>query len=668
MTGQHGDGCGGDLGRVSLRTMTELGETLESRFGHSDFRPGQRVIVEDVLAGQDVVAVMPTGAGKSLCYQLPAVELEGTTLVVSPLISLMKDQVDALNALDIRAAFVNSTQNVGEQREILDRARAGELQLLYVAPERFRFEGAMSALQSLKISRFIVDEAHCVSQWGHDFRPDYLNLSSAIEALGRPPVAAFTATATDLVREDIAKHLGMDNPKVHVSGFLRENLHLSVVPIKKMAHKLEHLQTILRHLDGSAIVYCATRRHCEEVTLALLQRGVDAAIYHGGLGDQERHAMQEAFDRGDTRVMVATNAFGMGIDKADVRVVVHYDVPGSVEAYYQEAGRAGRDGAPAHCVLLFTYADTRIHEFFIERGRDEVSAERYEAWANRERRKVRAMVRYAYEAGCRHGEILDYFGERMTLSDDGCGACDLCTGETGVPGETLASLTAIAQAVTRGGRSRAKRASKVIPARPLEEHEQVVVQKALSAVARADGRLSNSAISRILLGSKRPDVLSDPLAQTRSYGQLNGFGHETIRRLLVALEQARCTQGQRPRLTPSGYEVMWGRQSVDLGVAPLVAKRTKRASAAASVPTDDIDTDLLEQLREARLEAARELEVSAYVVASNKTLEGLAALRPEPTDEAWLTIHGIGPKKVEPLRDLFGRLIEEARESHSESA
>ena len=657
------DGCDEDPGGVSLRTMADIGETLESRFGHLDFRPGQRVIVEDVLGGHDVVAVMPTGAGKSLCYQLPAVELEGTTLVVSPLISLMKDQVDALSHLGISAAFVNSTQSSGEQREILDRAQSGEIELLYVAPERFRFEGAMSALRNLNIARFIVDEAHCVSQWGHDFRPDYLNLREAIDALGSPPVAAFTATATGLVREDIAKHLGMSAPKIHVSGFLRENLHLSVVPIKKMAHKLEHLRTILRNLEGSAIVYCATRRHCEEVTLALVQGGVDAAIYHAGLGDTERHAMQECFDRGDTRVMVATNAFGMGIDKANVRVVVHYDVPGSVEAYYQEAGRAGRDGELAHCILLFTYADTRIHEFFIERGRDEVAPDRYEAWATRERRKVRAMVRYAYEASCRHGEILDYFGERMTLDSKGCGACDLCTGETGVPGETLASLVARSQSVSPSARGRGARATKVIPTRPLEEHEQVVVQKALSAVARSDGRLSNTAISRILLGSKRPDVLSDPMAQTRSYGQLRDFGHEVVRKMLVALEQARCTQGQRPRLTTSGYEVMWGRQSVDLAVAPLVAKGAKRRSHQASVPKEDVDPDLLERLRAARLEAARDLEVPAYVVASNKTLEGLAALRPEASDEAWLTVHGIGPKKVEPLRDLFGRLVEEAREA-----
>jgi ATP-dependent DNA helicase RecQ len=668
MEGTYGDGCEGDLGGVSLPTMADLGETLESRFGHVDFRPGQRVIVEDVLEGKDVVAVMPTGAGKSLCYQLPAVELEGTTLVVSPLISLMKDQVDALNGLGICAAFVNSTQSSGEQREIFDRARSGEIELLYLAPERFRFEGAMSALKSLNISRFIVDEAHCVSQWGHDFRPDYLNLRAAIDALGSPPVAAFTATATGLVRKDIAKHLGMREPKVHVSGFLRENLHLSVVPIKKMAHKLEHLFSILKNLDGSAIVYCATRRHCEEVTLALIQRGQDAAIYHGGLEDTERNAMQDSFDRGDTRVMVATNAFGMGIDKANVRVVVHYDVPGSVEAYYQEAGRAGRDGALAHCVLLFTYADTRIHEFFIERGRDEVAADRYESWATRERRKVRAMVRYAYEANCRHGEILDYFGERMAVDSNGCGACDLCTGDTGVPGETLASLTAIAQSATRSTRGRGGRPAKVIPTRPLEEHEQVVVQKALSAVARADGRLSNTAISRLLLGSKRPDVLSDPLAQTRSYGQLSDFGHEVVRRLLVALEQARCTQGQRPRLTASGYEVMWGRQSVDLSIAPLVSKRSKRGSDKASAPAEDVDSDLLEQLRAARLEASQELEVPAYVVASNKTLEGLAALRPEANDEAWLTVHGIGPKKVEPLRDLFGQLVEEAREAKERDA
>jgi ATP-dependent DNA helicase RecQ len=647
--------------------MGGLRETLKTRFGHASFRPGQEAIVDDVAAGRDVVAVMPTGAGKSLCYQLPALTIEGVTLVVSPLISLMKDQVDALCALDIPAAYVNSTQTPAEQRHVLELARKGELRLLYVAPERFRFEGAMSALQQLNVTRFVVDEAHCVSQWGHDFRPDYMALERAIAALGRPPVSAFTATATAVVRDDIVRHLGMRAPEIHVSGFLRENLHLSVAPIKKMTQKLDHLLAVLGDIDGSAIVYCATRRHCEEVTLELVQRGIEAALYHGGLADDERHAMQEGFDRGDTPVMVATNAFGMGIDKANVRAVVHYDVPGSVEAYYQEAGRAGRDGDPAHCILLFTYADTRIHEFFIERGRSEMPAERYDAWAHRERRKIKAMMRYAYEARCRHGEILSYFGERMEIGEGGCGSCDLCTGETGIPGQTRESLVAASQALSGGSRRTraAKRAS--MPTRPLDEDEQVVVQKALSAVARSDGRLSNTAIARILLGSTRPEVLSDPLAESRSFGQLRAYGQEPVRKLLAALSDAKCTAGQRPRLTTSGYEVMWGRQSVDLAVGPLTAKRAKRESTAVTFLADDVDSDLLDELRAARLEAARDQDVPAFVIASNKTLEGIAALRPEATDEAWMTVHGIGPKKVEPLRDLFGGLVGDARDRESDA-
>jgi ATP-dependent DNA helicase RecQ len=370
--------------------------------------------------------------------------------------------------------------------------------------------------------------------------------------------------------------------------------------------------------------------------------------------------MQDAFDRGDTPVMVATNAFGMGIDKANVRAVIHYDVPGSVEAYYQEAGRAGRDGDPAHCVLLFTYADTRIHEFFIERGRGEMPADRYDVWASRERRKIKAMMRYAYEAQCRHAAILSYFGERMEIGEKGCGACDLCTGESGIPGKTRADLVAASQAISGGRRSRAAKRSSM-PTRPLDEDEQVVVQKALSAVARSDGRLSNTAIARVLLGSTRPEVLSDPLAGSRSYGQLKVYGQEPVRKLLAALSDARCTEGQRPRLTSSGFEVMWGRQSVDLAVGPLTAKRSMAKSTGLTFLADDVDKDLLEELRTARLEAARDQDVPAFVIASNKTLEGIAAIRPEATDEAWMTVHGIGPVKVEPLRDLFGSLVGDAR-------
>ncbi|MEC9072860.1 MAG: ATP-dependent DNA helicase RecQ, partial [Myxococcota bacterium] len=323
--------------------MNRLDTALKEHFGFDEFRPGQRPVTEAVVEGRAVIAVMPTGAGKSLCYQLPAMLLDGLTLVVSPLISLMKDQVDQLRARGIAAAYVNSTQGPEERREVLRRAEAGELSLLYVAPERFRFESAMAAIARLPVSLFVVDEAHCISEWGHDFRPDYLRLGDVVKDLGVSRVAAFTATATATVRRDIQRLLGLEEPLVVVSGFLRDNLHLSVVPIRQMVQKEAALLEVIRSVTGSVVIYCATRRHCEELALRLKTLRVEAGLYHGGLSDEERNQVQDAFATDQLQVMVATNAFGMGIDKRDVRAVIHYDVPGSVEAYYQEVGRAGRD-------------------------------------------------------------------------------------------------------------------------------------------------------------------------------------------------------------------------------------------------------------------------------------------------------------------------------------
>lgn len=355
-------------------------ELLRSRFGFSDFREGQEEVIEAVMAGADVLTIMPTGSGKSLCYQLPALAFDGVTLVVSPLIALMKDQVDGLQRRSIPAAFINSTLTLDAQRERIGAARRGAYKLLYIAPERFRSRMFTDGLSGMKVSLFAVDEAHCVSEWGHDFRPDYLRLKPAIENLGRPPVMALTATATPEVRDDISRQLGLRNPRLFVTGFDRKNLFLEVIPTANEEEKFASILSILNELkqkreetkpaepapDPSGIIYAATRRNVEKIADALNETGLQAAPYHAGMDDADRQRVQNDFMASRLPLVAATNAFGMGIDKADLRFVIHFDVPGSLEAYYQEIGRAGRDGRHSRCALLWNYADTRTQEFFID--------------------------------------------------------------------------------------------------------------------------------------------------------------------------------------------------------------------------------------------------------------------------------------------------------------
>ncbi len=344
---------------------------LKKYFSHDAFREPQREIIESVLSGRDTLAVMPTGGGKSLCYQLPAVLSDGVCLVVSPLIALMKDQVDALRARGISAAMINSSQTWEEQRDVLDKLASGEVKLAYVAPERFRMRSFTDALSRVKISLFAVDEAHCISQWGHDFRPDYLRLGDAVKRLGRPVCAAFTATATPEVKLDIAERLGMENPNIFVSGFARANLSFNITTCSSKAEKIARVKELVDEFK-TGIVYCATRKSAEEVSDKLWEDGVRHTLYHGGMTPRERDVAQEAFVGGEYNVAVATNAFGMGIDRADLRFVCHYELTGSVEAYYQEAGRAGRDGKPSFCEMLFMYADKRVQDFFIEGANPDV--------------------------------------------------------------------------------------------------------------------------------------------------------------------------------------------------------------------------------------------------------------------------------------------------------
>src|SRR5215510_4299907 len=356
------------LRRKSMPTLDDAQSALERHFGFSRFREGQAGVIEAVLAGQDVIVVMPTGGGKSLCYQLPALLFPGVTLVVSPLIALMKDQVDALSARDIAATYVNSSLSYDDQLARLRGMSRGQYRLVYVAPERFRNARFVESLKGCKISLFAIDEAHCISQWGHDFRPDYLRLREAAEALARPPLIALTATATPQVRSDIAAQLGLKSASPFVAGFDRHNLTLRVEPCKSDNDRITAAYQIVKRAKGAGIIYCSTRKAVDEVSGKLQRQGLTVGAYHAGLDDARRARMQDYFMAGDLDAIVATNAFGMGVDKSDIRFVTHYNLPGSIEAYYQEVGRAGRDGLPSLCTLLFNYIDTRTHEFFIEGG------------------------------------------------------------------------------------------------------------------------------------------------------------------------------------------------------------------------------------------------------------------------------------------------------------
>src|SRR5688572_17154323 len=421
---------------------------LRRYFGHESFRAGQQELVESVLDGRDLLAVMPTGSGKSLGFQLPAVLLPGVTLVVSPLISLMKDQVDELNRRGIRAAALHSQVPADSRREALRAASCGELTLLYVAPERFASDAFAHVLPGIPVSCFVVDEAHCVSEWGHDFRPDYRRLRAAAAACrradggaARPPIAAFTATATSEVRHDIVELLGLSAPRIVVAGFDRPNIELQVRPVSGDTEKHEMLPGLVP--VAPCLVYAATRRKAEEAAETLIEAGRQAAAYHAGRSDAERTRVQDAFAAGDLSVVCATNAFGMGIDRPDVEAVIHMDIPGSLEAYYQEIGRAGRDGRRAIATLLWNYADVKTREFLIDKGRDDVmerAAIRLDSAEVDRRRaleygKLRRMVAYADSAVCLRSTILRYFGDP---ADTGaCGSCGNCSRRSPLDAESL---------------------------------------------------------------------------------------------------------------------------------------------------------------------------------------------------------------------------------------
>ena len=633
--------------------MTDLADLLHRHFGHAALRPPQVPIVDAAMTGADVLAVMPTGSGKSLCFQLPAVALPGLTLVVSPLISLMKDQVDELVRRGIGAAALHSGQTTDERRDVLRRAHAGALRLLYVAPERFASSHFLSSLHNWPVARFVVDEAHCVSEWGHDFRPDYRRLADAANAChrcddgpGRPPVLAFTATATPEVREDIVSLLGMRDPKVFVAGFDRPNIELRVRPVSGDREKRLLLPELVA--GRRSLVYASTRRSAEDASATLVEAGIAAAAYHAGLSDAERTRVQDAFAAGTLQVVCATNAFGMGIDRPDLEVVVHKELPASVEAYYQEVGRVGRDGRQSVATLLWNYVDVKTREFLIDKrdedgGRDDRQADGGRGLqaatmepAEQDRRralehlKLKRMVAYADGTGCLRMTILRYFGDPDAGAD--CQSCGNCL----------------------------KRAE-------LSSDQLLLVRKILSGVARAGERWGRRKIAAMLTG--KIEELPEALVSLSTTGLLSEHDPKLIEKWIDALVGAGALISSPDiyrtlRLSSIGREVMAGRQASLSLLVPLV--RTTRVKAAGSRkgakkgPTASQaakpDEAVLNALRAWRRDEARTRAVPAFVVLHDRTIDAIATERPRSTAEL-AGVPGIGPAKLAAYGEAILRVL-----------
>ena len=601
--------------------MSDKYSILKDCFGYSTFREGQEAIIDALLAGRDTLAVMPTGAGKSLCYQIPALLGDGLTLVISPLVSLMKDQVMNLKQLGVAGAYINSTLTSAQITTVLSRAAQGQYKIIYVAPERLSSFGFQRFVQNAPIDYVAVDEAHCVSKWGQDFRPAYLEISPFIKSLPkRPVVGAFTATATEVVRDDMTALLDLREPFNIVTGFDRKNLFYEVRhPSDRSAETLR----IVRDLEGkSGIVYCATRKAVEEVQKMLADHGIPAVRYHAGLDERERTVNQEDFVNDRKPVMVATNAFGMGIDKSNVSYVIHYNMPGDMESYYQEAGRAGRDGTPARCILLYGPQDVRTQLFFIEHlgeegGQDEETIREQQELA---RTRLRQMYDYCFTNGCLRAYILGYFGEAAA---EKCGYCGNCT-------------------------------------RVLEQVDITIdAQKILSCVKRAQERWGVKVIVDILRGSRAAKLRTNGLDRLSTYGIMKDVPEQRVRDIIRFLiqEQYLASDGIEYPLLVLGakaWDVLRDRIPLTALLPPLETRAVKKEQSQQrrAQLAETTRSALYERLKALRMEIAAEKGVPAFMVMTNATLADMSVKMPRDREE-FLHVSGIGERKAQEYSECF---------------
>ncbi len=593
--------------------------TLKKYFGYDSFKPLQKEIIEHVLQKKDTFVLMPTGGGKSLCYQLPALMFEGTTLVISPLIALMKDQVDSLRVNGVNAAFINSSISFEEQQEIKRNVLSGDIKLLYIAPERFAIDSFKEFLSTLTISLIAIDEAHCISEWGHDFRPDYRNLKQLKEVFPGTPIIALTATATERVRKDIHKQLEF-SAKEFVSSFNRENLVFKVVPKKDAFEKLVSL--LEKNKGESAIVYCFSRKDTEKLTENLRMNGFSARAYHAGLSDEKRIKHQELFIKDEVDIIVATIAFGMGIDKPDVRLVVHYSFPKTLEGYYQEVGRAGRDGLQSECVMFYSYGDKMKHDYFIRDIQDEEERRNIE-------QKIQKVIRYAEAPGCRREHLLRYFGEQFKPSREGCGACDMC----------------------------------LSPKELLEAKE--IAGKILSCVYKTGGRFGKKYIADILKGSRQKKIIENGHDTLSVHGIVKNFSANDIKHIMGALIHEGLIKedsGQYPTISLEAKGVAWLKSGDGLSIRKTW--ETEKEEPRRKIGSIEYNEDLFTELRALRKELAQEKGVPPFMIFSDKSLHEMAHYIPKTVD-AFLQIQGVGEQKCEAFSESFLKVIVKFSEEHS---
>lgn len=585
-------------------------ELLKKHFGYDEFRPLQEEIIASVTQKHDTFVLMPTGGGKSMCYQLPALQLPGLTLVISPLIALMKDQVDALQANGISAEFINSSLEYDDIEEIKERCRKGTIKILYIAPERLALSEFSLFLQALPISLIAIDEAHCISEWGHDFRPDYRTLRTLKSTFPNTPLIALTATATPRVQEDIIDQLSFVEPQVFISSFDRNNLKLSIIQKNNALEKL--LTLVNRHQGESVIVYCFSRKETEQVSDELRLRGFKALPYHAGLSPETRKLNQELFITDKVDIMVATIAFGMGIDKPDVRLVVHYSLPKSIEGYYQEIGRAGRDGLDSECVLFYSQGDKRKQEFFF----NEISDPDEKKLAEK---KLNEVIQYCESISCRRKYILHYFGEEFTKNN--CDACDMCHKP-----ESTFDATEIVKTIIR-------------------------------ATQETGNRFGQGHIIKVLHGSRIKKIVELGHDKLSTFGTLKQHSEETFNHLfkyLIAHQFLKKEPGQYPTITITSI----GNEFLKSSERFMIPEFTQTTSSAQKDDEDiEYDIKLFNSLRELRRQLADKRGVPPFVILGDKALQQMSYYFPR-TRDALLNVSGFGEKKLQDFGDLFLGLIE----------